>query len=84
MRTTLDLDDDVLDAARELARQSGQSAGRVISRLVRERLAAGGAALPTPGQPEPLRNAAGFRPLAARGVIVGNDAVDRLREAEGV
>jgi hypothetical protein len=36
MRTTLDIDDDVLLAAKELARTQGVTAGRVISDLVRQ------------------------------------------------
>jgi hypothetical protein len=35
VRTTLDLDDDVLDAARELARARRQSVGAVVSALAR-------------------------------------------------
>jgi len=35
MRTTLDLDEDVLQAAKSLAKQRGQTAGQVISDLVR-------------------------------------------------
>ena len=35
MRTTLDLDDDVLSAARELARNRNASIGAVISELAR-------------------------------------------------
>jgi len=38
MRTTLDLDDDLLEAAKELAAVRGTSAGRVISDLVRQAL----------------------------------------------
>ena len=38
MRTTLDIDDDVLQAAKELARAEGSTAGQVISRLVRQAL----------------------------------------------
>jgi hypothetical protein len=38
MRTTLDLDDDVMSAARALARAEGSSMGTVISRLVRRGL----------------------------------------------
>ena len=40
MRTTLDLDSDVLQAAKELAEVYGVSAGRVISDLVRKALEA--------------------------------------------
>ena len=38
MRTTLNLDDDVLEVARQLARQRGSTAGEVISDLVRRAL----------------------------------------------
>ena len=36
MRTTLDIEDDVLAAAKELARRQRLSAGQLISRLLRE------------------------------------------------
>jgi hypothetical protein len=39
MRTTLDLDDDVLLAAKELAVARGTTAGKVVSDLVRQALA---------------------------------------------
>ncbi len=39
MRTTLDIDDDVLQAARELASNRSTTAGRVISDLARKALA---------------------------------------------
>jgi hypothetical protein len=38
MRTTLDLDDDVLLAAKELANARGTTAGKVVSDLVRQAL----------------------------------------------
>lgn len=38
MRTTLDIDDDVLAAAKELARAEGKTMGTVISDLVRKAL----------------------------------------------
>ena len=38
MRTTLDIDDDLLQAAKELAEARGVSAGRAISDLVRKAL----------------------------------------------
>ena len=40
MRTTLDLDDAVLSAAKALAAHRGTTAGQVISELVRKALAA--------------------------------------------
>jgi hypothetical protein len=38
MRTTLDLDDDILQAAKELAAARGTTAGRVLSELARKAL----------------------------------------------
>jgi Arc/MetJ family transcription regulator len=38
MRTTLDIDDDVLAAAKELARHEGATAGQIVSRLLRRSL----------------------------------------------
>lgn len=40
MRTTLNLDDDMLNAARSLARERGQSLGAVVSDLLRRALRA--------------------------------------------
>lgn len=38
MRTTLELDDDLLAAAKQLARQRGTTVGQVISQLARQSL----------------------------------------------
>ena len=38
MRTTLDLDEDVLQAAKELALVRGRTAGQIVSELVRQAL----------------------------------------------
>ena len=77
MRTTLDIEDDILTAAKEMARREHLSAGQVISRLARMALTTRlhSATAPTVG---------GFRPLPARGVLVSNDQVNALRESEGV
>jgi Arc/MetJ family transcription regulator len=40
MRTTLDLDDDVLQAAKELATTRGKTAGQIVSELLRKALTA--------------------------------------------
>jgi len=42
MRTTLDIDDDVLQAAKELAALRGMTAGQVVSELARRALAPAG------------------------------------------
>ena len=76
MRTTLNIDDDVLAAAKEMARREHLSVGRVISRLARFAL--------TSRVDHPSgRSAAGFRPFA-EGVLVSNERVNTLRDTEGV
>jgi hypothetical protein len=40
MRTTLELDDDLLSTARQLARQQGVTLGQIVSELARQSLAA--------------------------------------------
>lgn len=83
MRTTLDIDDDLLLAAKELARRERSSAGAVLSRLARQGLVGANAEAP---RPRGRRAAAvgGFVPFASRGVVVGNDEINRLRDTEGV
>ena len=77
MRTTLDIDDDVLRAAKDLARREKKTAGRVISELARQALAGA-----TPGMIKEPKALHGFRPFAKRGGIVTNDLIDRLREED--
>lgn len=86
MRTTLDIDNDVLAAAKELARQQDLSAGQVVSRLLRKALTgqAENAVVADDADRASPPSVAGFRPFPAGKAIVTNDAVNRLREAEGV
>jgi len=76
VRTTLDIDDDVLRAAKELARREKKSAGAVISELTRKALTA---SPPSTREPKTLH---GFRPFPRRGRIVTNDQVDKLRDED--
>lgn len=83
MRTTLDIDDEVLMAAKELARRERKTAGQVISDLARQAMtlpARAGSAQPA-REPDAFY---GFRPFASRGGLVTNEEVDRLRDEEGV
>lgn len=81
MRTTLDIDDDLLLAAKEMARRERSTAGQVVSRLLRQSLT--GAEPPAPRSRR--RSVAGFVPFPARpGVVVTDEQVERLRESEGV
>lgn len=77
MRTTIDIEDDVLVAAKEIARREHLSAGQVISRLAR-------IALTARVHPQTAPTVGGFRPLPARGVLISNDQVNALRDTEGV
>ncbi len=76
MRTTLDIDDDVLRAAKELARREKKTAGAVISELTRKALTA------TPSEAEEPEATYGFRPFPKRGEVVTNTQIDKLREED--
>lgn len=87
MRTTLDLDDDILFAAKEIARRDKTSAGAVVSRLVRQSLVGTGGEGTTPGgRPRRAKpNAAGFIPFPVRpGGVVTNELVNAIRDREGI
>jgi hypothetical protein len=77
MRTTLDIDDDVLQAAKDVARREKKTAGKVISELARQALGSHPAAIAGKAPPRPLH---GFRPFPKRGGIVTNELIDKLRE----
>jgi hypothetical protein len=79
MRTTLDIDDDVLQAARELARRERKTAGRILSELARRGLTE---AKDTSKGRTAKEAFLGFRPFSHRGAIVTNEMIDRLREEE--
>jgi hypothetical protein len=79
MRTTLDIDNDVLAVVKDLAKDADKTAGKIISELARK-------ALTTPPafaaqEPEPIF---GIRPLPKRGVIVTNELVNKIRDEEGI
>ena len=63
MRTTLDIDDDVLQAAKELASVHGKTAGQVVSELARRALTPTGVSRMRNGVPVlPRRRAGSPRP----------------------
>ncbi len=75
MRTTLDIDDDLLEAAKERARREHKTAGQVVSALLRQ-------ALTAPAGPSAVREPApfyGFRPFPAGDTVVTNALIDELR-----
>ena len=74
MRTTLEIDDDVLTAARELAEHGKTTTGRVVSDLIRQ-------ALTRPAD-APLTQRNGFSVLPKRGGVVTTELVTRLADDE--
>lgn len=72
MRTTLELDDDLLAAARKIAQEEGATLGEVISRLARKSLA--GAQRPR------LRNGVPVFPRVRNGKRVDLELVNQLRD----
>ncbi|PWB39675.1 MAG: hypothetical protein C3F19_14515 [Rhodocyclales bacterium] len=81
MRTTLDIDNDVLNAAKELARRENMSAGQVVSRLLRSALTGQAPGVP---QTETGITVAGFRPFGPRGQVVSDGEINALRDQEGI
>ncbi|MFM9971481.1 MAG: CopG family transcriptional regulator [Burkholderiales bacterium] len=76
MRTTLNIDDDVLLAAKAIARRNGKSLGEIISKLARAGL--GSKAKRLSRAPKAFF---GFRPFPKEGREVGNDLINMLRES---
>jgi len=78
MRTTLDIADDVLQAAKERAQRERKTVGEMISELARR-------ALTTPQDSSSVKEPKaiyGFRPFPARGGIVTNELIDKLRDED--
>ena len=84
MRTTLNIDEDVLLAAKELAVREKTTAGRILSDYFRRALHGGASAeggVPSRAVP-PVKN--GIPLLPSRGEIVTLEKVRRIMEEEGV
>ena len=79
MRTTLDIDDDVLLVARERARKYKISTGQALTGMAREGLNRSTVASRR-GRKSPL----GITPLPRNGEAITNDHVNRLRDELGV
>ena len=74
MRTTLVVDDDVMEAARALAEQRGESIGKVLSDLAREAL--------RPRPAPKVRQGVPLFPLRQDAGPVTREMVNRLRDDE--
>jgi hypothetical protein len=82
MRTTLDIADDVLLAAKETARRHKQSLGAVISDLARRSLVQPSPEGTSRGSTAPRGRLArlGVEPLPKRGGVVSNEVINQLRD----
>ncbi|HVZ47417.1 MAG TPA: hypothetical protein VG916_01425 [Gemmatimonadaceae bacterium] len=78
MRTTLDIADDVLAAAKERARREHKTAGEVVSDLLRQALTAPAARPAAQAVREP-KAVYGLKPFPRRGGVVTNELIDQLR-----
>ena len=79
MRTTLNIDTELLVAAKELAERERKTAGQVVSELLRQALRARAALRQTSSG----RGIHGFLPVASRGGVVTNKHVNQLRDELG-
>lgn len=76
MRTTLDIDKDVLEAAKERARVEQKTMGQVVSELMRR-------ALTSATGPAAVRETSpvyGFRPFPAGDRVVTNTLINEIRD----
>ena len=88
MRTTLDIDSDLLAAAKEIARHERKSAGQVVSELMRKGLTVVGTdasvIAKARGAIADQAAAYGLHPFPPGDVVATNEEVNRLREDLGI
>ena len=78
MRTTLDIDEDVLAAAKELAQQEGTTAGAKLSELARQALSM----QPRGRRAAKIRN--GVPLLPRRKEVITAEKISQMADEEGV
>lgn len=79
MRTTLDIEDDVLQAAKERARQEHSTAGKILSTLARK-----GLSVEFPSKNGNFRYRNGVPLLPRSGEIVTLEHIQELIDEEGI
>lgn len=83
MRTTLDIDDDVLAAAKQLGAREKKTAGKILSEFFRRALH-----VPAPAKSKtgtaPYRMKNGIPVLPSRGEVVTVEKIRRLTEEENL
>lgn len=81
MRTTLNIDDDVLSVAKELATLERKSTGKFMSEVMRKALRQRSSSTTNRGE---RREFFGFRPIPAGRAVVTNKVVNELRDELGI
>jgi hypothetical protein len=76
MRTTLNIDTDLLLAAKKIARREDKTIGHVLSELARSGLAK--STTISTHQPKVI---CGFQPFPKAGRMVSNELINKLRES---
>ncbi|MEX2443881.1 MAG: hypothetical protein WD492_09765 [Alkalispirochaeta sp.] len=82
MRTTLDIDQDVLETAKEIARKEKRSAGAVISELARHGFYAKESSVSAGTEPYGEKN--GVPVLPPTGSLVSEASIRKIRDDEGI
>jgi Arc/MetJ family transcription regulator len=83
MRTTLEIDDDLIAAAQVMVQKEGATCGHIVSRLLRKALTVSERAAQMPARRGPA--VTGFCAFhAIPGVIGTNEQINALRDAEGI
>lgn len=80
MRTTLDIDDDVLSAAKHQAREQKKTTGKIISELVRQALTDSAAEPGSAGMRHGFLYEDGWYVRPSRGGIITNELIDHIKE----
>ena len=83
MLTMLDIDDDVLAAAKELAGRERTTTGKLVSDVMREALHVRSHPAPA-DRPRRALHLHGFDPIPVGGAVVTDELVNELREEAGV
>lgn len=78
MRTTLDIEDDILQAAKELAQVEGKTAGQILSQLARKGLTA------PAGKKRVTKYRNGVPLLPSRGEVITMEHIQKLMDEEGI
>ncbi len=82
MRTTLDIDPDVLETAKEIAKKEKKTAGKVISEMARSGFY--GRETAVGEQPAAYTKKHGVPVLPPTGCLVSEESIRRIRDDEAI